>query len=105
MKPMGLLLSYSEQDLSPTVTEILHVFIVFDAIATNLFTSCSVWDGLYPATYLPSKQPYHGNNNKICYHFLFSAWPETLRITTQQLSHAISQSFIQPSLTSFLSYS
>lgn len=102
---MGLLLSYSEQDLSPTVTEILNVFTVLDAITNNLFTSSSVWDGLYPARYFPSRQPYQGNSNKICYRFLLSAWPETLHIPTQRLSHAISQSFIQPCLTSLLSYS
>lgn len=46
---MGLLLSYSEQHLSPKIIEILNAFTVFDAITNNLFTSSSVWDGLYPA--------------------------------------------------------
>lgn len=60
---MGLLLSYSEQHLSPKIIEILNAFTVFDAITNNLFTSSSVWDGLYPAMYLPSRQPYQENSN------------------------------------------
>lgn len=51
---MGFLITYSEQDLSPTVTEILHVFIVFDAITNGKFVHLLQCLGWTLSSHVPS---------------------------------------------------